>query len=88
VDFVAQLLRALGFIPAVVTGIEGLFASKPGPDKKDAVMSFVQTALSMADAVANKDIVDQEKFKNGIEQVINGAVECLNASAWTKPKQS
>lgn len=85
-DFVSQLLRALGFIPAVVTGIEGMFGSKPGSDKKDAVMSFVQTALSMADAVANKDIVDQEKFKQGIEKLIDGAVECLNASAWAKEK--
>jgi len=86
-DFVAQLLRTLGFIPAVVSGIEGLFSSKPGPDKKDAVMSFVQTALSMADAVANKDIVDQEKFKQGIGKLVDGAVDCLNASAWAKQKQ-
>ena len=85
-DFATQLLKALGFIAAVVTGIEGLFGSRPGTDKKDAVMSFVQTALSMADAVANKDIVDQEKFKLGVGKLIDGAVECLNASAWAKEK--
>jgi hypothetical protein len=46
-DYVSQLLRVIGFIPAVVTGIEGLFGDKPGAEKKDAAMSFVQSALSI-----------------------------------------
>ena len=79
-DFVAPLLWALGFIPAVATGIGGLFGCKPGADRKGSVMSFVQTALSMADAVATKDIVDQEKFKNGSEKLNRwggGVFKCI-----------
>jgi hypothetical protein len=30
--------------------------------------------------------VDQEKFKNGMGKVIDGVVECLNASVWAKAK--
>jgi hypothetical protein len=40
----------------------------------------------MSTAVAHRDIVDQDKFKEGLGKVIDGAVECLNASVWAKAK--
>lgn len=36
------------------------------------------------DAVANKDVVDPDKFQGGLSKIIDGAVECLNASVWAK----
>jgi hypothetical protein len=36
------------------------------------------------DAVANREIVDPEKFKDGMSKIIDGTVECLNASTWAK----
>ena len=84
-NFLNQLLRGISFIPALVQGIEGLFSNKPGSEKKDAAMSFLENALSMADAVSQRDIVDPEKFREGISQIIDGVVECLNASTWAKP---
>ncbi len=39
------------------------------------------------DAIANRQIVDDVKFKEGISKVIDGTVECLNASLWAKPAQ-
>jgi hypothetical protein len=42
------------------------------------------SALATVDAVAAREIVDPEKFKNGISMVVDGAVLCLNASAWAK----
>ena len=83
-DFLSQLLRGIAFVPALVNGIEGLFGNKPGADKKDAAMSFLQNALSMADAVAAREIVDPEKFREGVSQIIDGTVTCLNASTWSK----
>ena len=83
-DFLSQLLRGIAFVPALVNGIEGLFASKPGADKKDAAMSFLQNALAMTDAVAAREIINPEQFKNGISKIIDGTVECLNASTWCK----
>jgi hypothetical protein len=83
-DFLSQLLRGIAFVPALVAGIEGLFANKPGAEKKDAAMSFLQNALSMVDAVAAREIIDPEKFKNGISTIIDGTVMCLNASTWCK----
>jgi hypothetical protein len=34
------------------------------------------------DAIANRQIIDENKFKIGLGKVIDGAVECLNASVW------
>ena len=83
-DFLSQLLRGIAFVPALVNGIEGLFGGKPGADKKDAAMSFLQNALAMTDAVAAREIINPDKFKDGISKIIDGTVECLNASTWCK----
>ena len=83
-DFLSQLLRGIAFVPALVNGIEGLFGSKTGAEKKDAAMSFLENALATVDAIAARDIVDPEKFKQGISEVVDGVVMCLNASTWSK----
>jgi hypothetical protein len=83
-DFLSQLLRGIAFVPALVNGIEGLFGDKPGAEKKDAAMSFLQNALSTVDAVAAREIINPEKFKEGISMIIDGTVACLNASTWCR----
>ena len=85
-NFLAVLLRGIAFVPAIVHGIEGLFGSKAGNEKKDAALSFVSAALSLTEAVAQKEVVDENKFKDGLGKVIDGVVQCLNASAWAKGK--
>lgn len=85
-DFLATLLQTIAFVPALVNGIEGLFSHRSGTEKKDAALSFLNTALSMSNAVVNRQIVDQERFKDGMSKLIDGAVECLNASVWAKAK--
>jgi hypothetical protein len=80
------LLRGIAFVPALVSGIEGLFGDKPGFEKKDAAMSFLQNALSTVDAVAAREIIEPDKFRAGISKIIDGTVECLNASTWCKQK--
>jgi hypothetical protein len=83
-DFLSQLLRGIAFVPALVSGIEGLFGNKPGSEKKDAAMSFLESALATVDAIAAREIVDSIKFTNGISMIIDGTVQCLNASTWCK----
>jgi hypothetical protein len=87
-NFLSKLLQGIAFVPAIVTGVEGLFGHKSGTDKKNTVLSFVQTAITATDAVAGKDIVDAGKFQDGLGKVIDGVVQCLNASAWAKTKSA
>jgi len=87
-DFLSQLLRGIAFVPALVNGIEGLFGNKPGAEKKDAAMSFLQNALAMTDAIAAREIINPEEFRDGISKIIDGTVECLNASTWCQKTPS
>jgi hypothetical protein len=81
-DFLQKLLQGISFVPAIVNSIEGLFGSQSGQQKKDSAVSFVTAALQLTEAVANREIVDEAKFKAGLSKVIDGTVECLNASSW------
>ena len=85
-DFLQKLLQAIAFIPSVVSGIEGLFGSRPGEEKKNSALTFVTAALHLTEAVASREIVDEEKFKEGLSKVIDGTVQCLNASSWAPAK--
>jgi hypothetical protein len=81
--------RLLGWWPSAagrqyVIGVEALFGNKSGSDKKQAALSFVGSALAITDAIAAKDIVDPDKFQGGLSKVIDGVVDCLNASSWAK----
>ena len=86
-EFLAKLMQGIAFVPSVVSAIESFFGTRSGSEKKDAALSFVQTALQMTDAIANRQIVDDAKFKAGLSQIIDGTVACLNASIWAKPVQ-
>ena len=40
----------------------------------------------MTEAIAARDIVSEDDFKAGLSKVIDGTVQCLNASSWAKGK--
>lgn len=83
-NFLSTLLPGISFVPAVITGIEGLFSGRSGADKKEAAVSFIRAAIAMSGAITRRKILDADKFKAGLSQVIDGTVECLSASAWAK----
>jgi hypothetical protein len=83
-NFLSQLLQAIGFIPGIVSTVEGLFSHRSGVEKKDAVLSFLQITLAAGDAVMSREIVDQTQFKDGLSKIVDGTVECFNASVWAK----
>ncbi len=43
-------------------------------------------AFVSADAISNHEVVDPNKFQGGLGKIIDGVVDCLNASAWAKPR--
>jgi hypothetical protein len=86
--FLARLLQAISFVPGIVTTVESLLSQHSGREKKDAVMSLVQTALSVGDAAMSREIVDETKFRAGLSTIVNGVVDCLNASVWAKTQSN
>jgi hypothetical protein len=63
---------------------EGLFGSKSGSEKKESALSFIGAAISMTESITNRDILDEGKFRDGLSKIIDGTVQCLNASTWAK----
>ena len=53
-----------------------------GAEKNDAAMTFLENAIAMSDAIACREIVQSEQFKNGISQIVDGVVWCMNSPAW------
>lgn len=51
-------------------------------------INLAANALNTVDAVASKDVVNAEQFREGISKVIDGTVQCLNASTWAKKNSS
>ena len=85
-DFLQKLLQAIAFIPEAVNNIEGLAGHRSGREKRDSTISFVSAALQLTEAVANGQIVDEDRFREGLTKVITGTVDCLNASSWARGK--
>ncbi|MHB1700263.1 MAG: hypothetical protein ACYCSN_09000 [Acidobacteriaceae bacterium] len=82
--FLKMFLQGVSLIPGVVQGVEGLAGAKTGQQKKDAALAIVGTAINIADGVTNKQIADGGKFQDGLGKVIDGVVDCMNASVWAK----
>ena len=68
--------------PALTTISEGLFGRHSGQEKKESAMSFMLAAVQLKEAVARREVVDAERFKEGLSKMIDAVVECLNASSW------
>ena len=83
-NFLSKLLQGISFLPSIVSAVEGLFGSKSGSQKKDAALSFVGAALNLGEALSEKQVVDEDKFRDGLSKIIDGVVQCLNASVWAK----
>ncbi len=83
-DFLKLFFRSISLLPSLVQGIESLYGAKSGEQKKDAALSIVSSSINMADAVSSKQIADSTKFTAGLSLIVDGVVECLNASLWAK----
>ena len=83
-EFLKVFLRGLRFLPTVLHGTEAMFGGGNGEEKRKAAVEIVGAAINIADAVSNKHIADAERFTAGLSAIIDGVVECLNASVWAK----
>jgi hypothetical protein len=83
--FLKLFLRGIALLPSLIQGIEGMFGDKAGAEKKKkAALEIVGAAINVADAIEGRQIADSEGFTDGLGKIIDGVVECLNASVWHK----
>ncbi len=80
----ASLLKYLPTIlPIIIEAIklvEKIFGSGQGPAKLAAVVSLVKVAVFAVEGITEKDIVDDELFSEGIEELVSGIVKILNST--------
>jgi hypothetical protein len=84
-DFLRLFLRGISLLPSLIQGVEALYGAKSGAQKKEAALAIVGSSINLADAVSTKQIADSAKFTGGLNLIVDGVVECLNASLWAKP---
>jgi predicted phage tail protein len=87
-DFLALFLRMLTSLPTLIQSVESLCGAHTGAQKRDAALALAGSSLNLADAVSTKQIADAPKFTAGLSLIIDGVVECLNASLWSKNSQA
>ena len=87
-DFLKLFLRGIALVPSLVQGVEALYGAQTGAQKKDAALAIVGSSINMADAVSTKQIADSAKFTAGLNLIVDGVVECLNASIWARLKSA
>jgi len=81
-----SLLLACGVaraVPPVTTTISDTVYRADGSAASGTLL-ITWPQFSTSDAVANKNVVDVEKFRDGLGKIIDGVVQCLNASVWAK----
>jgi len=81
-EFLKLFLRSIALVPSLVQSVELLYGAKTGAQKKDAALSIVTNSINVADAVTQKQIADAPRFTQGLNLIVDGVVECLNASLW------
>ena len=87
-DFLKLFLRGISLLPSLVQSLEALYGAKAGAQKKDAALAIVSSSINMADAVSSRQIADAPRFTAGLTLIVDGVVECLNASLWAKDSKS
>ena len=80
--FLTMFLRTIALVPSLVQGAEALYGAQTGAQKREAAVAMVGSAIHVADALADKTIVDPDKFAAALGTIVDGVVACLNASIW------
>jgi hypothetical protein len=85
-DFMKIFLRSVSALPAVVQSVEALYGSDTGAQKREAAIALVGAAINIFDATETKTIVDPARFTAALGVIVDGVVDCLNASLWAQPR--
>ena len=83
-SFFEKFAKVISMLPTIIVGVENFLTGLKGDQKQKTVIDFIGTSINLAEAVSEKDIVDQAMFQEGLKQANDGVVKMLNASVWYK----
>lgn len=66
-------------IPAIGTVEMAVKKLKSGKDKKEAVLEIIKASPMIAEVLANKEVIDEKLFAQGISKVNDGYVDIMNS---------
>lgn len=82
------VIGGVGYIGPAIQLAEIVFAqigkANAGGDKKELVKTLVKQAILTGEGISQKDIIDEDKFTDGLDKAVDGVVAMLNASVWYK----
>ena len=68
----------------VAIGSDGVVSIALVPNVGSDPASYYRVTIKLDDAVANREIINPDQFRDGLSKIIDGTVACLNASSWAK----
>lgn len=73
----------------LVEKVGALFFAKkgeklPSNEKLELAKETLKDMILSSELIVGKDIIDEEKFVEGLEEMINGGVKAMNACGWKK----
>lgn len=83
-NFLSKLITAINMLPFIVQGVESIFGKGNGKTKQEKAIELFNFSAGVTEAIAQKDIVDQDAFSDGAKQLNDAVIKMLNASIWHK----
>ena len=82
--FLSKLIQGINMLPFIIQGAEAIFGSGNGKSKQQKALETFNLVAGVTEAIAAKDIVDQDKFNEAAKELNDAIVKLLNASLWHK----
>jgi hypothetical protein len=82
--FLQKLMQGIVMLPYIIQGVEQIFGKGNGKPKQEKALDLFNLSVGITEAIAQKDIVDESKFNEGVRELNDSVVKILNASIWHK----
>ena len=83
-DFLKIFLRSISLLPSLVQGVEALFGAKSGRAEEGRRRWRSWGRHQYGGCGEHEADCRSGKFTAGLNLIVDGVVECLNASLWAK----
>ena len=87
-NFLTKLFREIAFVPLLVLEVERMLGQKSGADEEERGATVDADDDVGYPRSGHQENCGRRRVSGRLGKVIDGVVQCLNASAWAKKKLS